>query len=274
MNAKQASRKLRSLYFRKKLLAEFPELEMQLKELVEETGIKFLGGFKIEIAEGHIQLAKVELNSKQLTFTFVEEENIHDEVCELVDAYVEHNQGIEVVGSEIPFEFNINSYQITGTVDLIYKDRNGLIVLRDIKTDSAEPSSNILARDIQFSIYFLGALRGLGIKPDLLEWYQVRNAVPYKRKTTKNGVKFHPGDARGNPIIPVSRKIEDVPIIEREIRYIIQGIRFNIFPMRPFKLGYFSSCSDCDVRKFCEPHGEVVKQGAEFSDLQGFAQYF
>lgn len=48
MKAKQAARKIRSLYFRQKLLEEFPELETEVKELVEETGITFLGGFRIE----------------------------------------------------------------------------------------------------------------------------------------------------------------------------------------------------------------------------------
>ena len=121
------------------------------------------------------------------------------EVSDLVNAYTKHNQGLEILHSEAAFNFAINSYDIAGTIDLIYRNQDGQVVLRDLKTDSTEPSPGFLARDIQFSVYYLGALRGLGIKPDLLEWYQLRNLIPYKKTTVKNGVQFKPGDIRGDP---------------------------------------------------------------------------
>jgi len=76
MKAKRAARKLRSLYFRQRLLEKLPELEMELMELVEETGMKFFAGFKIEITEGQLRLAKVEVNSEQLNLEFIEKEGV------------------------------------------------------------------------------------------------------------------------------------------------------------------------------------------------------
>jgi len=93
---------------------------------------------------------------------------VWEQVMELVNIYSNHNRGIEVIHSEVMFEFPINSYTITGTIDIVYRDNEGRTVLRDIKTDSTEPTADFLARDIQFSLYYLGAIRGLGIKPDLL----------------------------------------------------------------------------------------------------------
>jgi len=201
-------------------------------------------------------------------------EEIAPEVYELVEAYIRHNSGLEVIHSEVGFTFNINSYEIAGTIDLIYRNADGKMVLRDIKTDSTEPSPGFLARDIQFSIYYLGAVRGLNIKPDIIEWYHARNLVPYKRKSTKNGVQFQAGDVRGNPTIPVSRQMDDIPEIEKEIRYIIQAIRFRIFPMRPLKFGHMCPCNACEVSEHCRPHGEIVEQRVDYKGLEGLENYF
>jgi len=197
-----------------------------------------------------------------------------EQVLELVNAYTNHNRGLDVIHSEAAFDFYINGYTITGTVDLVYRDSQGRIVLRDIKTDSTEPSPDFLARDIQFSIYYLGAVRALGLQPDILEWYHVRNLVPYKKATVKNGVQHQAGEIRGDPSFVVARRTEDIPTIEKEIRYIIQGIRFNIFPMRPLKIGHICPCNFCETVSYCKPHGETVEQKADFEGLQGYEQYF
>ena len=196
------------------------------------------------------------------------------EVKDLVNAYLSQNQGLEILHSEAAFAFAINSYEMAGTIDLIYRNQDGQVVLRDIKTDSTEPSSGFLARDIQFSVYYLGALRGLGVKPDLLEWYQLRNLVPYKKASVKNGVQFQRGDIRGDPRFFVARTEEDIPTIEREIKYIIQGIRFNIYPMRPLKIGHICPCNGCEAVAFCTPHGEQIEQRTNLEGLQGFQSYF
>ena len=196
------------------------------------------------------------------------------DVVDLVSTYISHNEDLEVMRSEEPFSFTITNYEIKGTIDLIYRNKEGKIVLRDIKTDSTEPSPEFLARDIQFSVYFLGALRGLGIKPDLLEWYHLRNLLPYKKATVKNGVQFQIGDIRGDPSFIVARTEADIPTIEREIRYIIQGIRFAIFPMRPLKIGHICPCNSCEAISYCQPHGETLGRKTDFEGLRGFEQYF
>jgi len=199
---------------------------------------------------------------------------VWEQVMELVNVYTNNNRGLEVLHSEVSFEFPINSYTITGTIDLVYRDAQGRIVLRDIKTDSTEPSPDFLARDIQFSIYYLGAIRGLGIKPDILEWYHLRNLVPYKKTTTRNGVQYQAGEIRGDPSFIVARSEEDIPTIEKEIRCLIQAIRFNIFPMRPLKIGHMCPCNFCEATFYCTPHGETIAQKPDFGGLQGYEQYF
>jgi len=199
---------------------------------------------------------------------------VWEQVMELVNTYTNNNRALDVIHSEVTFEFPINGYSIAGTIDLIYRDADGKIVLRDIKTDSTEPSPGFLARDIQFSIYYLGAIRGLGIVPDVLEWYHLRNLVPYKKTSVKNGVQFHAGDVRGNPSFAIERRKEDIPNIEKEIRYIIQGIRFNIFPMRPLKIGHICPCNFCQVVSYCTPHGKTTEQTPNLEGLRGYEQYF
>jgi len=262
--------------YRQSLLKLYSQCPRRFR-LIEVDGVEvhkekstplLIGSYVHKILNDFHHEKKVDLQSYDIP------PEILQEVSELVEAYVQHNTGLDIVHSEIEFAFNINSYEIAGTIDLIYRNTDGKMVLRDIKTDSTEPSPEFLARDIQFSIYYLGAVRGLNIKPDLIEWYHARNLVPYKRKTTKNGVQFQAGDVRGDPSIPVSRQVEDIAAIEKEIKYIIQGIRFNIFPMRPLKTGHLCPCNACEVNRFCKPHGEIVNRIAEHSDLQGFEQYF
>ncbi len=75
MKAKQAARKLRSLYYRQRLFQEYPELEKEVMEWAEETGTEFFAGFKIEFTQGgHLRLAKVETNTEQLNFEFLGKE--------------------------------------------------------------------------------------------------------------------------------------------------------------------------------------------------------
>jgi len=66
MTAKQAARKLKSLYFRQRLLEDLPVLESEVIEFIEETGMKALAGFKVEVEDGKVRLRKLQVNSKQL----------------------------------------------------------------------------------------------------------------------------------------------------------------------------------------------------------------
>jgi len=190
---------------------------------------------------------------------------------ELVAAYIKNNHSLDVIASEQPFEFKMGGHVITGTIDLIYRDAAGRVIIRDIKTDSSEPSPEFLARDIQFSTYYLGAVLGLGITPDIMEWYHIRNLIPYKRRSTRGGVQFEAGESRGPASFWVSRQVGDMVGIIREIGYIIQGIRFNIFPMRPLKIGNITTCNLCNVQSHCIPHGQVVEPSTD--GLLGLEEY-
>jgi len=74
MTTRQAARKLRSLYHRQRLIADLAVLEREVIEFVEETGMKALAGFKVEVVRGHVRLTKVQVNSEQLNFDFIKEE--------------------------------------------------------------------------------------------------------------------------------------------------------------------------------------------------------
>lgn len=75
MTVKQAARVLRSLYFRQRLAEDIPALESEVMEFVEETGMQFLAGFKVEVRGSRVRLSKVEVNSEQLHFNFGEEDS-------------------------------------------------------------------------------------------------------------------------------------------------------------------------------------------------------
>lgn len=261
---RQSLLKLYSMCPRKFKLLEVDGIEVE----VEKSDALLKGTYVHEVINDFHKKRKVNLRNYNIP------EEIRDEVAELVDVYIQHNSDLDVVHSEIEFGFKLCRYEIQGTVDLIYRDKNSQTVLRDVKTDQAEPTPEYLSRDLQFSIYYLGALKGLGIQVDRLEWFHVRNLIPYKRKTVKNGVEFQPGDIRGNPSIPVSRKVEDIPNIKQEIKYFIQAITHGVLPMRPLKIGRFCPCDGCEVGEYCKPMGEIVKQRTEFNDLPGFANYF
>jgi uncharacterized membrane protein YgaE (UPF0421/DUF939 family) len=74
MTARQAYRKLRSLYYRQRLLEDLPALEQEILELVNETGLKALGNFKIEVQDGKIKLTRIEFDFRQLHFEFIHDE--------------------------------------------------------------------------------------------------------------------------------------------------------------------------------------------------------
>ena len=76
MTTRQAAKKIKSLYRRQKMLADLPVLEREVIEFVEETGMKTLAGFKVEVRNNRVKLTKVQVNSYQLNFDFLREEKI------------------------------------------------------------------------------------------------------------------------------------------------------------------------------------------------------
>ena len=76
MTTRQAAKKIKSLYRRQKMLADLPVLEREVIEFVEETGMKALAGFRVEVRNNRVKLTKVQVNSHQLNFDFIREEKI------------------------------------------------------------------------------------------------------------------------------------------------------------------------------------------------------
>ena len=75
MKPKQAVRKLKSLYHRQQLLEDLPALEKEVIGFVEETGMKALAGFKVEIENGKVKIVRLQINSHQLNFEFLQEDS-------------------------------------------------------------------------------------------------------------------------------------------------------------------------------------------------------
>jgi len=75
MKPKQAVRKLRSLYHRQQLLEDLPTLEKEVIEFIEETGTRALAGYKVEVENGKVKIVRLQINSHQLDFEFMQEES-------------------------------------------------------------------------------------------------------------------------------------------------------------------------------------------------------
>lgn len=75
MTPKQARALLRSLRHRNRLAQKIPDLEVQLRAIVEAQGPCIVGGCRISIAGGHLSIDLIEIVPvDQLAFEFVEDQ--------------------------------------------------------------------------------------------------------------------------------------------------------------------------------------------------------
>ena len=214
-------------------------------------------------------------------------EKLKVESKELIANYIPKNKDLDVVYSEVHFGDMIGKYATRGIMDQVIWTKGGKWLLRDLKTDAQAPALDYLMKNYQFGMYSHALLRGylelpggervnIGQMP-MVSWYQLRNLVPYKRKSTKGGITYNAGDLRGDPNMVVPITEEHMPYFESEIKKMIQQIRFGIFYREPRKTGscvgfcrYTNACdkgvcSNCDYMEddfTCEDFVPALERSA------------
>lgn len=167
-------------------------------------------------------------------------------------------------------------YRITMELDQIRHDGDGLNIT-DIKTPRQEPSVTTLRRAKQFTIYGLGLKQGKFLLegtdpqdfaqyPRSITYLYLPNLIPYRRATTKQGVKYQAGANRGPDVFPIDRTPEQYQAMHTEICRIVQGIRMKMFIRDDDDL----RCKMCRHQRACD-EGFVTKPNemdlADMSDL-------
>lgn len=200
----------------------------------------------------------------------------------MVRGYAERNHNAPVIASEVPFRMLLENpktktrYRFSGTMDQLRGSQKDGLEIFDLKTEAAEPSTPYLARNLQFSAYGLALKDGyllideepvnFGQYPVRNTWYQLMNLVPYKRATTKKGVKYQKDDLRGSPVMPVHRTAQDYEFFRAEAMKMIQVVRFKLFFREPDKVG----CTMCKMAKACTTSEATYREDAvETAELEG-----
>lgn len=184
--------------------------------------------------------------------------------------------------NETSFRLTKGNAVFQGTIDQVreYKDNahderlRKLLVEIDLKTGKETPNSVFLSNDIQHSMYSLAclfaeemweedryntgdgwvtktrAVKPIKRKPDENWWYHIRNHIPYKRNSTKQGVRFSKGDERGDPRFVTSRS-------EKELSYWFDYFCKLHFRIRSGNVSSFlprpsqRDCTMCKVASMC-----------------------
>ena len=216
-----------------------------------------------------------------------DEDKLYQDARIMLGNYVERNSAAKVVASEaracavLQHPRTGTSYRFTGRLDqlrepediILHNQTPGVYVpsegadleIWDIKSGKIEPSATYLDRNKQFSIYGLLVKHGtfeigeervcFGRYPARSVWYQLRHLLPYKRATTKNGIRYKAGDLRGDPVRDVHRIEDDYLKAQADLFNIIRAIRFKLFWTAESDIG----CRMCDYKTACTS-GRYKKQ--------------
>ena len=145
--------------------------------------------------------------------------NIEDEdntkeklICDVLDYWEEYGQNIEILESEYPFEIEENNFILKGSIDLIYKTNNGIVIL-DYKTSNLDnKGEEELERLInkykkQLYTYALALKEDEKYKDENVETIQIYPVLSKEMKDFEiNDEKI---EERRNAIINVARKISN-----------------------------------------------------------------
>jgi len=198
----------------------------------------------------------------------------HEECLELFTAAANNMPHHYRRLAEHEFVADIGGYQFDGAIDAIWDMPNGETWLVDYKTSKTLPSQLYLDMSLQFSIYAF-AMRQHGVHIDRIAWIHIRDWLPYLKATSKaswnrtdslqewaDDQKFQLNKA-GNEVLPAGsmrgpgvhltqRNDMQLDETELEIKRIIRGIKFKIFP----RGGYNNIicdriCGSCGHRTRC-----------------------
>jgi len=236
---------------------------------VETTIVAAADTHKTLAVEGRILSSAVETNSQ----------DIMAEITQVVIAYIkrfrEMFESCTLIGTEVPCRITLDGFDYASHIDLMVRDdRNvfgygkGKLLVFDWKWREQQPSYHYLARNMQFSLYYLMVKKGsimcepsagdmgwveFGEEPILI-WLHLPSLKPYGRKVvSKNdrGVdtEYKRGDLRPTRSIlhSVEYNSDQDDAIELELRMRAKMIENDIFPLNPDPV----SCRICDAEPFC-----------------------
>lgn len=198
-----------------------------------------------------------------------EYESQKDDASTVLGNYVKRNSHANVVGVEMPFFMVLEHprtgtrYRFTGTIDQLRELPNGEWWIPDLKYWKTAPKPEYLAAAKSPTMYGMalrqatfitndGDRRVFGKYPERLSWYLLRNLLPYKRKTTKQGMVFEKGDFRGDPNLEIWRNPEDYSDRLAEIFRMIQIIRMGLFVRQEAP----TKCTMCKMSHVCAGHSD------------------
>jgi hypothetical protein len=178
------------------------------------------------------------------------------------------NRYTEILLSEAEFTVDIAGFPFTGRIDQLRRNPDGTVILIDFKTGDSRYSDIMMELDFQLSTYDYGVINGkfpdypdiILPKPDFVGIYHTALHLPYKRKTTVNGVTYQVGDQRPGDILKLTTRTENdfrvmIEDLGRKCRDIMGPTydgkclrKGGSFPRSPQNI---MGCNTCPVKNEC-----------------------
>jgi len=184
--------------------------------------------------------------------------------------YASREQHSPLIHSELQVRGVVTSrsgrrYAIEGTVDQVRRCQDGKgYEIYELKTNATLPGQASLERNIQLCLYCWCCVAGDVLVDE--EWisarqalpgvlrncacYKLSNLIPYKRSGRRpDGVKYNAGDLRGEPVVTVPVRPEQLVEGVQGIARIIAAIRAGGFFWNPSSL--YGGCDACPYKYAC-----------------------
>ena len=181
------------------------------------------------------------------------------------------NRDAEILLSEAEFTVDIAGFEFSGRIDQLRRNPDGTVILIDFKTGDTQYSDIMMELDFQLSIYAYAMKSGLFKYPhldclipnvDFVGIYHTKLHLPYKRKSTKDGVTYQAGDQRPGEILRLTTRTENdfrimIEDLANKCRQIM-GPTYDPFKKHLRKGGCFTrspqnimGCATCPVKHEC-----------------------
>ena len=158
---------------------------------------------------------------------------------------------VVLVEEPIYVEF-LNGVYVRGTCDLIYKDEDGTLVVRDWKTFARLPSLDS-DLDFQARLYIALVMRHFRTTKVRFEHEYVRRTPPFIPKD-KAGNVWQPEDCYLTESILVS--VAECAQIVQEVRWELENLlktrETGAYTRTNLKGGGYSDCNACSVKEICK----------------------
>jgi hypothetical protein len=182
----------------------------------------------------------------------------------------------QFLGCEVPvrWKFAPRMPEFASHIDLLIRDRNGMLVFIDWKLREQAPTHAYLSRNLQFASYYGCCLEGKFLLNDGLSsewkrfgeesigvWLHVNHLAPFGRKTKcedDRGMEreFVKGDDR--PTRMSWREVEyhsnSIEMIRGQLMERVRLLKRDIFPSNPDPVG----CTLCEAESFCPRFDTVL----------------